>query len=103
MPERIAKHHDRYMIDFLNRRTGSRIRVPHLITFALDKKDMLKVIGIVIKIEFYMLDDVYMIAIVNSHQRNNQSVILTQQDGTVSGMNQKAIKLWGEEIAKDKL
>ena len=101
MPKAIRRHHDNYVRDFLNRKKGSRLKVPHFITFGLSKYRELKVISLVVKLEFFLIDDIYLCGIINSHPRNNQRLILTEDTGRVLSMNRKAKKLVGEQVYLD--
>lgn len=101
MPNQISRYHNSYVRDFLNRRTGSRLRSPHLVTFGMTKVRELKVIGLIIKLEFFMVDDIYLCGLINSHKRNNQRLILSQNDGTVVLANKRAYKIVGGKIFKE--
>lgn len=98
MPSQIAKNHSEYVVNFLNRRKGTRLRVPHFTAFAVDKFGELKVVGLAIKLEYFMMNDIYLCAIINSHPRNNQNLLLTEFNGKVSALNQKGLISFGESI-----
>lgn len=101
MPPEIRRYHDSYVSDFLNRRTGSRLRIPHLVTFGQAKTGELKMMGIVIKLEFFMIDDIYLCGLINSHRRNSQRLVLSHMDGKVISVNQRAYKILGEKIFRE--
>lgn len=98
MPKQIASYHSNYVSNFLNRRRGTRLRTPHITSFAINKYGELKVLGIAIKLEFFMLDDIYMCSILNSHPRNNQNLMLTEFNGNIASLNKKGLESYGENI-----
>lgn len=98
MPKQISRHHDTYIKNFLNRKRGTRINIRHFSSFGQTKSKELKVVGLVIKLEFLLLDDIYLTALMNFEQKNNKSLLLTEFNGNVVSMNQSGEEIMGKRI-----
>lgn len=100
IPKQIARHHERYVKNYLNRKSGTRLKARHFTTFAVAKNRELKVINLLIKLEYLMIDDIYLCAVFNSDPKNKQSLMLTEFNGNVVSMNRKGENLMGLRMYK---
>lgn len=100
MPKQIARHHTTYIKNYLNRKSGTRLKIRHFTTFGLTKSQELKVVSLITKLEFMMTDNIYLCGLLNSDQLNKEKLILTEFNGNVISMNNKAEDLIGRKIYK---
>ena len=98
MPVDIRREHDRFVLDFVNQKKSSIIKTGSLTSFAITKSGKLKVVSVLVKLEYYMTDDVYLAGIMVPHPRNKSSLILSNLNGKIVAMNQRAKNLIGTEV-----
>lgn len=98
MPLEISKDHDRYVLDFVNQRKSPIIKTASLTSFAMTKSGDLKIVSVIVKVEYLMTDDVYLCGIIVPHPKNKEVLILSNLSGKIIGMNKKARKLLGTMI-----
>lgn len=98
MPLEISKDHDRYVLDFVNQKKSPIIKTASLTSFAMTKTGDLKLVSVLVKVEYLMTDDVYLCGIIVPHPKNKEVLILSNLSGKIIGMNKKAKSLLGTMI-----
>lgn len=87
MPIEIRREHDRYVLDYVNQKRNSIVKTASLTSFAVTKSGKLKVLTVIIKLEYYMTDDIYLAGFLVPHPRNKSSLILSNMNGKIIAMN----------------
>ena len=95
MPLDIAKKHDGYVYDYINKRDKNLTQTPTTITFGVTKLNHLRVINLLIKIEYFMVDDVYICAMLVPHRKNKSPVMLLSEEGFPICQNEKSSLIFG--------
>jgi len=90
MPSDIRKEHDRYVIEYVNQKSNPITKTGALTSFAITQTGKLRVVSILVKIEYLLLDDIYLAGFVVPHPRNKQALILSNTNGKILGMNRKS-------------
>lgn len=98
MPIEIRREHDRYVLDYVNQKRNSIVKTASLTSFAVTKSGKLKVLTVIIKLEYYMTDDIYLAGFLVPHPRNKSSLILSNMNGKIIAMNQRAKNLIGTTV-----
>lgn len=98
MPKDISKEHDRYVFDFVNQKKSSIYRTGSLTSFGLTKTGKLKMVSVIVKLEYLMTDDIYLAGYIVPHPKNKSILILSNLNGKIVSMNRKASKLLGNAV-----
>ena len=98
LPLEIRREHDRFVLDFVNQKVSPIIKTGALTSFCVTKNNMLRMMNVIVKLEYFMTDDIYLSGIMIPHPRNEDILILSNQSGKVISMNQKAQTLMGNGI-----
>lgn len=98
MPSEISKDHDRYVLDFVNQKKTPIIKTASLTSFAVTKSGAIKLVSVIVKVEYLINDDIYLCGIIVPHPKNKEVLILSNLSGRIIGMNKKAKKLLGTMI-----
>lgn len=102
MHYQIARKHDGYIKNFLNRKKGTRLRVRHFTAFGKRKDERLLVVNLVVKLEFLQLDDIYLCSLVNDDRKNKNLLCLAEHNGNVISMNSQCEDVIGTEVYKSR-
>lgn len=98
MPSDIRKEHDRYVIEYINQKDNPITKTGALTSFAITHTGKLRVVSVLVKVEYLMLDDIYLAGFVVPHPRNKQALILSNISGKIVGMNRKSQSLMGSAL-----
>ena len=64
-------------------------------SFAITKNKQVKMVSVLMKLEFFMIDDVYLTGILIDDPSNVDAMILTEEDGKVININEVAANTLG--------
>ena len=98
MPKRIQVLHNSFVLDFVNQRRDPIYKTAMLKSFAFTKNRQVKMVSVLMKLEFFMIDDVYLSGIIIDDPCNVDAMILTEEDGKVISINDKAAASLGTEF-----
>lgn len=98
MPKRIAARHNGYVLDFVNQRKDPIYKTAILKSFALTKTRQLKLVSVLMKLEYFMIDDIFLSGLVIDDPDNKDILILTEEDGKVVAINNTAEKWIGKDL-----
>jgi hypothetical protein len=101
LPSEIKRDHDRYILDFVNQKVSPIIKTATLTSFAITKTGALKVVSVIVKLEYYMTDDIYLCGIIIPHPRNKDRLILSNMNGKIIALNNKAKELVGTKVVEN--
>jgi hypothetical protein len=87
LPLEIRREHDRFVLDFVNQKVSPIIKTGALTSFCVTKNNMLRMMNVIVKLEYFMTDDIYLSGIMIPHPRNEDILILSNQSGKVISMN----------------
>ena len=98
LPKEIQVQHDRFMLDFINQKVSPIIKTGALTSFCQTKTNDLRMMGVIVKLEYYMTDDVYLAGLMIPHPKNEQILILSNDQGKIISMNQQANQALGSGV-----
>jgi len=101
LPYEIKKKHDRFLLDFVNQKFSPIIKTASLTSFAITKSGELKIVTVIVKLEYYLTDDIYLCGIIIPHPRNRDRLILSNRNGKIIALNNKAKKIFGTKIVEN--
>lgn len=87
LPHDIRSLHDRFVIDFVNQKKNSIVKTGALTSFGVTKSNSLRMLTVVIKLDYYMLEDIYLGGIMIPHPLNSTHLVLSDPKGKVLSMN----------------
>ncbi len=101
LPKEIQTDHDRFVMDFINQKKSPIIKTGALTSFCLTKSGRVRMMNVIVKLEYLMTDDIYLSGIMIPHPKNNGMLILSNPKGKIIGMNEQAEELMGRVITYD--
>lgn len=81
MPRDISVNHNKYVLDFINQRRDPIYKTAILKSFAICQNKNLKLVSILMKLDYFSLDDVYLGGFIIDDSDNDEVIILTKEDG----------------------
>jgi hypothetical protein len=98
LPAEIRKEHDRYLLDFVNQKVSPIIKTGALTSFCVTKSNNLRMMTVVVKLDYFYTDDIYLAGMMVPHPKNDEIMILSNNQGKVISMNEQAAKVLGSGI-----
>ena len=97
MPASIARHHEKYLTDFVNQTKEPMRKATPLISFAVTKNKVLKKLFLMPKLEFLLSDDVYLAALMIPAKMADSAVsVVLGEKGRVLTINEPAKRIFGD-------
>lgn len=100
LPHDIRSLHDRFVIDFINQKSAPIVKTGALTSFGVTKSNQLRMLTVVIKLDYYMLEDIYLAGIMIPHPQNQTHMVLSDTQGKVLSMNEQAQELLGTGVSE---
>lgn len=98
MPNIIAQQHDNYLTDYVNQTNSEISETGAMLSFAVTKYNNLRLVNVIVKVEYYMTDDIYLCAILVPHKSNKHPMMLVDDNGLFICQNEKSETILGTSV-----